>query len=516
MALRHADLEREVVAGEARHWVRISRTCNNRCSFCLDADVQDGTFIPRREVEREIRRGVEQGAVRLILSGGEASIHPDFLDLVGLGKKLGYGHVQTITNGRMFAYADFTRRAVEAGLDEVTFSLHGHTPELSDELTGVPGSFVQTVAGIRNVVASGIVVSGDVVVSRRNVHHLRSVLDLFITLGIREFDILMVVPFGRASPGAGMLFDPEVEIRHLHRALELSRDPALHVWTNRLPARFLEGFEDLIQDPHKLHDEVRGRSGILRDLVEGRPMRCEGDRCSHCFIHGLCQAMREAVRDVAAGVPSILRVDLTGPELSAGARALLGRRRRVLWIRAARPSDAAGLEGRGQADALWLSLDSLEGLGDPPARLIVRRGGMIDEASRSGAELLVAVNRSTAGMLPEDALLAYRGCGSLREAVENDVDLKETLAGLGLRACVDIPPCLSGAGQVAYEDPVDASFVDADGLVDPDAFVSHFVRRLYRVKSLRCSRCLHDAACRGISINLARRAGLGILDPVEG
>jgi len=505
-----------VVAGEARHWVRISRTCNNRCSFCLDADVQDGTFISREDVEQDIRRGIEEGAVRLILSGGEASIHPDFLDLVRLGKELGYGHVQTITNGRMFAYRGFARRAVEAGLDEVTFSLHGHTPELQDELTGVPGSFAQTVAGIRNVVATGIVVSGDVVVSRRNVRHLRTVLDLFITLGIREFDILMVVPFGRASPdeGADMLFDLEDEIQHVHRALELSRDPSLHVWTNRLPARFLEGFEDLIQDPHKLHDEVRGRRGILRDLVEGRPMRCEGDRCSHCFIHGLCQAMRAAVREVAAGAPSILRVDLTGPELSVGARALLGRRRKVLWIRAARAGDAADLEGRGEADALWLSLDSLDDLTDPPARLIVSRGDLIEEASRTGADLLVAVNRSTAGRLPENALLAYRGCSSLREAVENDVDLKDALAGRSPGVCIDIPPCLTGASAVAYEDPVDASFVDHDGLVDPDAFVTHFVSRLYRVKSLRCRGCLHDAACRGISINLARSAGLGILDPV--
>jgi MoaA/NifB/PqqE/SkfB family radical SAM enzyme len=511
-------LEREQVAGEARHWVRISRTCNNRCSFCLDSDVQDGSFVPRDEVERELRQGIEEGATRLILSGGEASIHPDFLDLVRLGKSMGYDHVQTITNGRMFAYRDFARRAVEAGLDEVTFSLHGHTPELSDELTGVPGSFVQTVTGIRNVVSSGIVVSGDVVVSRRNVHHLRSVLDLFITLGIREFDILMVVPFGRASPDedGGLLFDPGQELEHIHRALELSRDPSLHVWTNRLPARYLEGFETLIQDPHKLHDEVRGRRGILRDLVEGRPMRCEGDRCSHCFIHDLCREMRAAVRELEAGVPGILRVDLTGPELSRGARALLGRRRRVLWVRAARARDAADLDGRRQAQSLWLSLDDLEDPGDPPDRLIVSHGDLIERASATGAELLVAVNRSTAGRLPDGAVLAYRGCSTLREAVESDVDLREALAGTSPASCVDIPPCLSGTSSVSYEDPIDASFVGDDGLVDPDAFVTHFVQRLYRVKSLRCAGCLHDAACRGVSINLARRAGLGILDPVEG
>jgi len=31
------------------------------------------------------------------------------------------------------------------------------------------------------------------------------------------------------------------------------------VWTNRFPVEFLEGLEDLIQDPHKMLDEVNGR-----------------------------------------------------------------------------------------------------------------------------------------------------------------------------------------------------------------------------------------------------------------
>ncbi|MDP7111173.1 MAG: radical SAM protein, partial [Myxococcota bacterium] len=60
--------------------------CNNRCAFCLDSDAQDGTLASREEVEAELVRGRDQGAHRLILSGGEASIHPDFLHFVRRGR----------------------------------------------------------------------------------------------------------------------------------------------------------------------------------------------------------------------------------------------------------------------------------------------------------------------------------------------------------------------------------------------------------------------------------------------
>ncbi len=526
--------DREEVASEPRLWVRISRTCNNHCEFCLDSDVQDGTFVPADEVRSEIDRGLEGGATRLILSGGEASIHPEFLDLVSYGKAKGFRHVQTITNGRMFAYHRFAAKAVEAGLDEVTFSLHGHTPDLGDAMTGVPGSFAQTIAGIRNVVATGrCIVSGDVVVNRRNVAHLRQILDLFVSLGVREFDILMVVPFGRASPGESggdLLLDPAADLASLRDALQMARTPGIHVWTNRLAPALLEGFEDLIQDPHKLYDEVRGRRELLEDLARGRKMRCAGPRCSHCFIHGLCSSMRESVRDLGRGVPGILRVVAGTARPHRAAMDLAARDRRVVWIEA-RDTDAAVEAARGLGGRdLWLAIRDPSGLVRAvgsgalrqPARLMLgdeRSLAAIDEIETR--EVLVAVNRSTASWLagngpgrPGRLLLSYEPAGSVREAAARDVDLGRTLPGLRADGHVNIPPCLSGRRSVTYEDPFDLAVLGKDGRVDPDAFGDHFIRWKYRDKSLRCRGCRLDRRCRGIHINLARHAGLGILSPV--
>ena len=65
-----------------------------------------------QDIKVQIVEGRKTGAERLILSGGEPTMHPNFLDFVKLGKRAGYRKVQTVTNGRMFTYPEFleTRR----------------------------------------------------------------------------------------------------------------------------------------------------------------------------------------------------------------------------------------------------------------------------------------------------------------------------------------------------------------------------------------------------------------------
>lgn len=287
---------------EKRHWVRLTRYCNQRCLFCLDRYAQTGGVVPLASVRRELALGRKQGLRRVVLSGGEPTVHPDFVAAVRLARELGYAHVQTITNGRRFCYGDFFAQAVAAGLGEATFSLHGNTADLHDRLTKVPGSFVQAVTALRRALATpGFIVSVDVVINRLNLPVLRDHLDFCIGLGVREFDLLALVPFGDAWKNRETLhcdFSRPEELAQLHRALELSRRPDLHVWTNRLRPEHLEGFESLIQPPDKILDEVRGRGRIFaRYLNGGRAPGCRGESCERCFLRDFCLDLDAALID---------------------------------------------------------------------------------------------------------------------------------------------------------------------------------------------------------------------------
>src|SRR5262245_19262549 len=168
----------ESAAHEKRNWVRLSYDCNNRCTFCLDSNAHDGTMRDTTEIKIQIVEGRKKGAERLILSGGEPTMHPNFLDFVDLGRRAGYRKVQTVTNGRMFRYPEFLDRAATNGLDEITFSLHGHTAKLHDALVGTPGAFVEETAGLRAAVASErFIVNIDIVINKQNIRHLPEMLD---------------------------------------------------------------------------------------------------------------------------------------------------------------------------------------------------------------------------------------------------------------------------------------------------------------------------------------------------
>jgi MoaA/NifB/PqqE/SkfB family radical SAM enzyme len=304
----------EDAAHEKRNWVRLTYDCNNRCVFCLDSDTHDGEIRDREEVKEQILDGRRKGAERLILSGGEPTMHPDYVAFIKLGRLAGYKKVQTVTNGRMFMYPEFLARCLDAGLSEITFSLHGPNARIHDALVGVKGAFDEELQGLRNALADGRpIVNVDIVINRGNVRHLPEMLRTFYAMGVREFDLLQVIPFGRAfTEGRDTLFyDLEQMQPYIREALEFSKRPDVHLWMNRFPPAHLEGFEHLIQDPYKLNDEVRGRKEEYAKLLEdGTPLDCRApDRCKHCYLQKLCDTLDDVREQLAARRFQVVRYD---------------------------------------------------------------------------------------------------------------------------------------------------------------------------------------------------------------
>lgn len=535
------DLQEEA-ALERRHWVRVSYGCNNRCGFCLDSNFYWGErFLAPSEVERRILEGRAQGATRLILSGGEASIHPQFIAFVRRGREVGYERVQTITNGRMFSYRRFLRDAVDAGLGEVTFSLHSHVGPIFEELTGVPGSFEQAMAGLRAALARPeLVVSVDIVINRANVTTLVDTVAHFADLGVTEFDLLHLVPFGRAYDTerhtVPLAVEPEVLRDALHRTILFGEERGLVLWTNRLPAALLEGHEHLIQDPHKLIDEVRGRHEHVRMLVEdGEPLPCRDARCPVCHLAHYCDVLHPLQERVARRNLPNLRVTLR-PGASVPDLAPYRRRLSRLWLRAPGPEEAIVFPDPGVPE-IWDLEEFPREATARARRALVRRGRRLERVvcrrpdqlvaavSLGAAEVELPLDRASVEWLhalgdavPPGLALGLRVPERLSECLEvlpsmTDPRLRELGArGIPLRG---LPPCLGGPDadrrRVAF---VDLDLIDAQGRLDPDRHVVEYLREEYGVHSLRCEGCAKRRRCRGLAVNLVRAQGFGLLRPL--
>jgi pyruvate-formate lyase-activating enzyme len=524
------------LAHEPRHWVRLSYRCNNRCAFCLDAAVVSVVdHVPADAARREIDAGLAAGATRLVLSGGEPTLHPDFLDLVRYGRQRGYRHVQAISNGRMFAYARFLAAALEAGLGEVTFSLPSHRPEVFEALTGVPGSHAQALAGLRSALASGrLIVSVDVVLTRLNTPDLPATVAAFADLGVREVDLLHLVPFGRAYDAVAgavpLAVDPVVEQRALAETFALAADRGLVVWTNRVPPALLEGHEAFFQDPHKLVDEVRGRREHLDRLVDqGDPLPCFPDRCGACALDAFCAHLHATRAALAARRVPALRVSWVAGETPRPVPGELIPGLERLCLRAPDAAAARSYVAPGVPER-W-ELEAIGRAGRRPApvpgrqliEVVVSRPAQIAPARALGARaVILRLDATTAEWVRRhlDALpdglgfeLAWPGQypGAAAPAPDLHDRLLADLAQRG-RPVAGLPPCLGGPDMAPVDD-LDLAAIGPDLRLDPGLLVADHVAARDRAFSLRCGECLDRQGCPGLPVAIARAQGLAVLRP---
>ncbi|MDD5770532.1 MAG: radical SAM protein [Candidatus Gracilibacteria bacterium] len=291
-------LSKEKTQKQNRVWVRIASACNNKCIFCLDSDAQNGTFPKEEIIKKQIKDGFKTGYEnRIIISGGEASINPRFDEYIKYAKEIGYNRIQTVTNGNMFANEVFCKKVIDAGLQEITFSFHGHNSKLHDYLVATPGAFKKSLKGLIYIKKSfpKVILNIDIVVNKVNVKFLPEIVKFFMKLGVYEFDILQIIPFGRGfSENKDKLFyDIGENLSYLQETWKLSKIDGVYMWTNRFPSEAFEGgFEDLIQDPRKIKSEVMGEGYEMFEKFiiskgEKKP-ECFGEACKYCFIHDYC------------------------------------------------------------------------------------------------------------------------------------------------------------------------------------------------------------------------------------
>jgi MoaA/NifB/PqqE/SkfB family radical SAM enzyme len=133
--------------------VLLDWVCNQNCIFCsvghkLRCDPKIKSFD---EVKKDIDWAKQKGASDIAFSGGEPTILNYLLDAIDYAKKLGFKLIQIQSNGMMFSYKEFTRKVVDAGVNSVMISVHGHTSQVHDFLVGVKGAFEKSAEGLENL-----------------------------------------------------------------------------------------------------------------------------------------------------------------------------------------------------------------------------------------------------------------------------------------------------------------------------------------------------------------------------
>ncbi len=192
----------------------ITNRCNQNCRHCWpDSGPGDKTpLVPKKVLLRLIRESAALGVEKLILTGGESLIHPDWFDiLVFACQQQGIKEVCFQTNAVLLTKAEVNAllSMADGGLS-IQVSLEGASAENHDYVRG-RGSFDLTVQGLKRLVQAGLGPKTCVAFTemRHNCEDIPQALELTEQLGLGRFVTGALVTVGRAQTSQLALPVPE-------------------------------------------------------------------------------------------------------------------------------------------------------------------------------------------------------------------------------------------------------------------------------------------------------------------
>ncbi len=281
---------RQATANTRKVIINLTYRCNNHCAFCAV-----GNRLVRDAAEADVRRYLDThyaAGVRLVdFDGGEPTLHPGHLRLIRHARALGYREINLTTNGRLLSYDTAAARLLRSGLTNLLISLHGPDAAAHEGLTAAPGSFAQTLGGIRNVLrlrpdTVGFGVNTTVV--RPNLERLADLARLLQAAGVTHWTLQLLTPFGRAR--GEFVPDPERTTAVLSDILRQWAEP-LGITVINAPFCTLPGFEKHVaQDVGKVGRDMifvdREQVNLFAYLAERRRRVPACAACPYALVCG--------------------------------------------------------------------------------------------------------------------------------------------------------------------------------------------------------------------------------------
>lgn len=271
--------------------VRINFRCNQTCSFCFVS-----THLPSAPddaIRASIVEAARQGA-HLAISGGEPTLNPRLLEYVRLARAEGASFLELQTNAVLLGEGALARELCEAGVDLAYVSLHASSAEISDAITGAPGTFAKTVRGIDALRAAGVAVRLSYVFCRANAEDFPAYVELVAARwpGV-EIGVSFVAASTDVVPRTPELVPRYAEILpSLARGMRLAADRGVGISGLEslcgiplcLVPEDLTSFFELAEPPEGYagDETVRGEACASCDLRR----RCFGVRRGYAELHG--------------------------------------------------------------------------------------------------------------------------------------------------------------------------------------------------------------------------------------
>ena len=213
----------------------VTNCCNQACRFCYDGNSRTQTHPSIEQLNRIIEALGRWGVREVLYLGGEPALHPDLIDMLRLGQRLGLTQ-RMVTNGSLLDQSR-AREFVNLGV-EVGVTLHSVDPKVHDMLAATPGSHTRAVKAIEKILASGGSLYIQYTLTRMNTESLSEFANwLRCQFGdaIRLIDMTRLVPQGTVQPVISSFFPSSLDIWRAFIEIPLTQNLGFTVRTEAIP-----------------------------------------------------------------------------------------------------------------------------------------------------------------------------------------------------------------------------------------------------------------------------------------
>lgn len=272
--------------------IKLGFICNNHCLHCAQGNKRN---IFGNKSFKQLKNELKEGSYdckQVVFTGGEPTIHKDFLDLISYARKLGFTNIQIQTNGRMFVYERFCKEVIDAGANDFCLAVIGHNSRVHDYLSSTKGSFKQTTYGIRNLKYLGVHVSTNTVISKLNYRHLPAVSNLLVELGVDQFQFAFPHPCGKAGENF-LIIVPRMRsiISFVKKGLDIGIKAGKVVMTEAIPYCLMSGYEVFIAEraiPESIVFDVDYKVDNYSEYRKNQA-KLKGSKCHLCKYYNVCE-----------------------------------------------------------------------------------------------------------------------------------------------------------------------------------------------------------------------------------
>lgn len=172
--------------------------CQNNCVHCYAGGPHETEEMNTEQWKTVIDRLHGIGVFILTFTGGEPTLREDLPELLQYAQNKGMV-TGLITNGRKLKDKDYIKTLEKVGLDFVQITLESHKPQTHDKMTGVKGSWKETVQGIKNAVSTQIYVTTNTTLSKHNAADFLETVDFIKELNVTGFGTNSLIYSGKAN-----------------------------------------------------------------------------------------------------------------------------------------------------------------------------------------------------------------------------------------------------------------------------------------------------------------------------